>query len=66
MRLKRQTRRRDIKPLGVAERLKDAPDTRYAYGRTGAKRPAPGDTYVVDGTEHTFDGTCHDDCENVL
>lgn len=64
-RAKNSTRRSQIKPLGVAERLGHAPPTKYVRGRTGKARPKPTDTYVVDDVTHTFDGSCHDACENV-
>lgn len=58
-----KTRRSAGKPVGVAERLKDAPPTRYEYRGTG--RPEGDRTYTVDGLVHRFDGTCHETCEDV-
>lgn len=37
----------------------------YVPGASGKTRPARDDTYLLDGTEHRFDGACHPDCENV-
>lgn len=58
-----KTKRSAGKPLGVAQRLGDAPPTRYTYRGTG--RPEGDRTYTIDGTEHRWDGTCHDECEDV-
>lgn len=60
---KASTRRTQIRPLGVSERLGDAPPSHYRYSGTG--RPAGSRTYTVAGIEHRFDGTCHDTCEDV-
>lgn len=59
---KNKTKRVQIKPLGVSERLGDAPPTHYRYTD---RRPDPDAVYTTDGTEHRFDGTCHPDCPNV-
>lgn len=60
---KNRTRRPRIRPVGVSERLGDAPPTRYTYGGSG---PVPGaKTYIVDGITHRFDGACHPTCEDV-
>lgn len=47
---------------GVPERPGWQP---YQRGASGRSRPEGSDTYVLDGTAHRFDGTCHDECENV-
>ena len=60
---KNKTRKRDVHPVGVAERLKDAPPTHYVP--TGANRPGEDDTYTLDGVEHLWIGKCHDECENL-
>jgi hypothetical protein len=60
---KASTRRTQIKPIGVSERLGDAPPTRYRYGGTGKTDGAK--TYVVADQTHRFDGTCHSTCEDV-
>jgi hypothetical protein len=60
---KNSTRRTQIKPLGVADRLADAPPSRYRYGGSGGVPGAK--TYIVEGIRHRFDGTCHTDCGDV-
>lgn len=60
---KNRTNRRQIKPLGVSERLGDAPPSHYRH--TPGKRPSGTDTYEALGVVHTYDGKCHDDCLDV-
>lgn len=39
--------------------------TPYQRGASGLTRPDKDDTYVLNGETHRFDGSCHDECENV-